>query len=103
MISSLPGGEAGQGLGTEARDLVDRPLRLGRQLRELGVLRFEAGDCGVARVGESRQDAPRGAGADAHAATVGVEVRLGAHHGAQDAAFTGPAGLPTAVNAHRPA
>lgn len=46
------GGEAGQSLGAEARELVDRPLRLGQPLLELGVLCFEAGDVGFAVVGD---------------------------------------------------
>ncbi|MGW3622557.1 hypothetical protein [Streptomyces sp. NPDC000880] len=47
------GGEAGQGLGAEVRELVDRLLGLGEPFLELGVLFLEPGDLGLARSGIS--------------------------------------------------
>ncbi|MFD7017360.1 hypothetical protein [Streptomyces sp. NPDC059928] len=46
------GGEPGQGLGAEVRELVDRLLRLGRPSPELGVLCLEPGDLSLAGVGD---------------------------------------------------
>ncbi|MEV5543693.1 hypothetical protein AB0L13_43470 [Saccharopolyspora shandongensis] len=44
--------EAGEGLGSEVRELGDGLLRLGQPFFELGVLRFEAGDLRFAGVGD---------------------------------------------------
>ncbi|MFG2395719.1 hypothetical protein [Streptomyces lydicus] len=46
------GGEPGQGLGAEVRELVDRLPRVVQPFLELGILRLEAGDPSLARVGD---------------------------------------------------